>query len=193
LLAFLSVLGVLFGGVWFLWRRMAQPRLVLAHDVTHEQLDTERILLRVRLTADNKGEVAVKPGHCRIWVQQVIPWADDFMGEIPSRGSRTWEGSPEFSWPIIGESILSSKRLADYQIEPHETEEFPVDFVLSTGLQCVQVYTHLMQRPRGKWWWCLLGESRRFRELKRLVSRMRRTGWNRTSLYRLAAGRTKGA
>jgi hypothetical protein len=171
--AVVTIGAVLIAGLWtyllFVRRRQKFPRASVTHRVTFDPVDDQKLLLRATVVIANKSEVLLSINHGMVWVQQVMPWPK-IAAKAPIDGDEA-EKKKELSWPVLAERRLDDSQ-DRWEVEPGETEELHLDFLLRRPLDVVLLYSYFRNskkrlRPRVRRPWGI------FREI----------GWNTTTLH----------
>ncbi len=156
--SFAKVIGLFVAGLWgwllFIKRRQKFPRAKIGNEAQHRALPDERILLRVSVKVENLGEVLLSIESGMVWIQQILPLADDLTRVIVESSTEV-RTEPEIEWPLLAEKSVGKN--ARGEIEPGESETFEFDFILESDIQSVLVYSHFkneVKREREIGWTC---------------------------------------
>jgi hypothetical protein len=157
---FATVLALVVGGVWtwmlFVRRRQRYPRADLRQSLAHWRLPDGRILLRISLVVENRGEILLSLAEGFVRVQRMLPWSEEDLVALETSDPRT----REVAWHLVEERPLQFAR-REFEIEPGEKEQLDVDFLVDPEVERVVVYSYLRNR----------------------VKRRRDIGWSVTSVY----------
>lgn len=132
--------GILAAAYLFFWRRRPYPRLVVTQAIEHHRLTPETVWLRVQVTVENKGERLARLGSSVTKVRQILPLEVNFAPHVIPKNRALHHGCPDITWGKYDECTESHGPL---EVEPNETTTFEVDFLLSSNLRLVQVYTFI--------------------------------------------------
>ena len=158
----LTILALVFAGLWFYQRRERLPRAVLGHELYSAKLPgSGGWLLHVSVTVENRGNVLVtlKQGLTR--VQQIDPVGESVLEALEAGRDPVPEGESEVPWLELGQRDYPTKE-HPVTIEPGERDQIAYDFFLPAETKTVEIYTHY-PNPRTE------GES----------------GWQLTTVYEL--------
>lgn len=157
--AALTTAAIVIGGVWtylrFIKNRLRFPRAELSHTVVHKNLAAGKSLLRVNLKVVNKGDVLLSISNAWTRISQILPMAEDTIKALEAGKDLTRDDDTEIKWPEIGcQEITYEPNTAE--IEPGESEMFHFDFIVSSDVKVVHVYsffTNLKKKESG--WPCI--------------------------------------
>ena len=164
--AVIGSLGLVVAGVWTylgsVARREKCPQVKVTHNVMHRAMPEGKTLLRVTVDVANQGNVLLGNVSGFVRVQQMVPWDTAVLQKLKDGGDPVDPGQTEVVWPLLAERPLTLPD-ATFEIEPRETDQFHIDFVLDCEIQTVAVYSRVEnEKKRG-----------------------RKMGWNATSVYDL--------
>jgi hypothetical protein len=156
--------AILIGGIWgyitFIRNRQKYPRANIKHMIKHRHIDDRRVLLRITIAVENKGDVIISLDKGEVWIQQMVPWpSDSALDAIDSSKETDKNRKAEAEWPVLADRNLSGVK--GHEIEPGEFDEFHYDFVIDSNIKTVIVYSYVKNQTK-------LG---------------REIGWNKTSVY----------
>jgi hypothetical protein len=159
-----TFLAIVIGGVWtymmFISRRQKYPRAKVNHRIMHKKIDDGKTFIRVVVEMRNEGDVLICLGRRLVRIKQILPLRESALKVIDTQKKRIKRKEAKGRWLILGEVDLSGED-ARYEIEPGESDEFSFDFVISSEVKTIVVYSHF----------------------KNIVKRRREIGWNKTSVY----------
>lgn len=157
-----QVAAIVVGAIWtynrFIRQREDLPRATLEQIATHRELNSEHTFLRVAVKIDNVSTVLLPTEEVRTDIYQVLPVAPD-VSEALAEGRLVPPAKRDAAWPCVA-SYLGP---VSGQIEPGEGDEFGFDFVISTDVKTVFIYSYV----------------------KNVTQAGRELGWAVTSLYDL--------
>ena len=162
----LIVLGT--GAWWFFIRRQRYPRSAITHTITHwPVMDTNKTILHVVLSIENKGEVLIRLDDICVRVYVVRPWPDEVLLPVSEGRDPVYDNETEVDWPLAAKrEIRSTKSMVE--IEPGELDEIPFDFALDSINEVVIIYSHVGNKIKGD-----------------------KTGWSKSTTYTLVADSQK--
>jgi hypothetical protein len=164
----ITALASLVGGWWFLKTREGQVAADMSHTATHRPIDEHTVLLRVGVTITNRGKVLLRLVSGYVWLQQILPVSMEVRERIEQDPENPMDqDQTEIDWPLIGERKLpvQSDNKKYRELEPGEAETRYFDFVLSSAIETVAIYSYF----------------------KNVTRKEREFGWEHTSLYDLTA------
>lgn len=161
-----TMIVIVVGGIWtyllFVRKRQKYPRANIIHRVEHWPISGGKTLLRVVVNISNKGEILLSLVSGFTRVQQMMPWPPELLESIKHDEEFVKEGQAEAEWPLLHQRDLAFEK-GEREIEPGETDELALDFVIDSKVQIVVLYSYL--KNKRKWW--------------------REIGWNTTSIHDL--------
>jgi hypothetical protein len=138
-----KVLAIAVGGYWayrtFHRRRERYPKAKVTHTLSHWATSENQRLLRVALNINNDGEVLLKASSGFTWIQQMKPWPAELLKSAQPNGGSAEYNETQIRWPLIAEKQFSQER----EIEPKESEEIQMDFVIDKWYEQVLVYSFI--------------------------------------------------
>jgi hypothetical protein len=159
--ALIIIVGAFISVRWYYLKRRKYPRLNLTQEVSHLILDDKHILIRVKLTLENKSEILIRLGsdntkdenkqdECSLTrIQQIAPLLSTFeLDKIKIGGDPVKPECTEVEWPLLDERKIEGS-LAFRELEPGEIEELFVEFVTDNDKSAILVYTYIVN-PRKK-------------------------------------------
>lgn len=156
-----GVLGV--SAWWFFKRRQRFPRANYTHRIEHWAVGSGKLLLRVVLVIENKGEVLLPIAEGCVRLYRVKPWPEELLLPVSRGEDPVHPGENEVDWPIICKRDLNLP-YGPTEIEPGEMDEIPFDFVVDDTEQLVMVFSYVGNQQKSK----------------------RQVGWNKSTTYYLA-------
>ena len=138
-----TILAIVFGGYWayraFHRKRERFPKTKVSHTISYWDVSENERLLRIVLTIINDGEVLLTVSSGFTWVQQMKPWPTELLDAIKSNQAPVEGGETQVRWPLIVDKEFSSDR----EIEPKESDEIQMDFVLDKWYEQILVYSFI--------------------------------------------------
>jgi len=166
---YVTCLTFLIGAVWaymaFIRKRENYPCASVSHRLMHRRIDENRVFLKVIVDIKNEGDVMISLERKLVRVQQMIPWTSEALESVEVGPDVTRNKECEVEWPLLAEVDLHGEKQGE-EIEPGESDEFHVDFVIPAEVNTVVVYSYL----------------------KNVRKRKKEIGWNTTSVYDIKNG-----
>ncbi|MFL5386535.1 MAG: hypothetical protein ACJ8GN_28800 [Longimicrobiaceae bacterium] len=158
-------------GAWWAYSRFLRTREAAKHievsqTVEHLVLSSEKLLLRVYVTVENRGKVLVSLDGLKSKVNHVHPLKGAVLADLLSK--QVSSQAPRVPWKKLGRFVVNRPGL--WLLEPGEKVSESFDFVLSRKLRAVTVYTFVPEQAATA---AADGRSRS------------RYGWKCRSLYRI--------
>ena len=143
-LAVVTILAIFIGGLFaavkFDLFRESAPHLTITHSIHHRRVGESYVHMDVTVTLRNGSKVKVVPQEGFLLLQSISPTTDEFVEEI--YGKAYVDGSIEpFEWPVL-EELNINWRTREMVIEPGEAHSEVLEFIISSEVSTVQVYTH---------------------------------------------------
>jgi hypothetical protein len=137
-----KVAAIVVGGIWA-WRAFSRkrekfPKAKVIHSVRFWDISESERLIRIGLCIDNTSAVLLKIEKGYTWIQQMIPWPEKFVEAFKAPEQKPKQSS-EFAWPLIEEKDFDGEK----EIEPGESDEFTMEFVVNKCFEQVLVYSYL--------------------------------------------------
>jgi len=163
---FFTTLAIIVGGIWsymlFVKKRQKFPRANISHQISHIPISNNKILLSIRTTISNTGDVLLSLESGINRVQQILPLSGEMLDSINKGKDPVPSGKTEIDWPLIGERNLNWEK-GKFEIEPGENDKICCDFIIDKNVQIVSVYSYL----------------------KNIKKHCRDIGWGLTTIYNL--------
>jgi len=135
----------------FVRKRETFPKAKLKHTVSFWDGPESSRIIRVTLLVENNSDVLLQTPSGRTWVQQMKPWPEQELTnftteqEVEMKAGGTEDGADlnilskgtEIKWPLIAERNFRGER----EIEPKESDEVIMDFVIDNSYEQVLVYS----------------------------------------------------
>jgi len=149
----LTGLAIFIGGLWalivFILKREKHPHANITHIIKHFPIDDEKVLLRVKVQIENKGNILMQLTSGFTRIQSILPLSNDIKELIQNEKSPRPENSNEIPWPEIEEIKIKFEKKS-CEIEPNERDETIFDFILNSNEQVVSIYTYLQNIKKRK-------------------------------------------
>lgn len=154
--AALTSTAIVIGGIWtylrFIKNRLRFPRAELSHTVVHKNLAAGKSLFRINLKVVNKGDVLLPISNAWTRISQILPMYEDTLNELYSGNDLSRDDDAEIKWPEIGcQEITYEQNKAE--IEPGESEIFHFDFIVSSDVRVVHVYSFFKNLKKKESGW----------------------------------------
>jgi hypothetical protein len=134
-----TVVALLAGAWWLFKRRRNYPRAKFTHDVTHVRLSEELVLVYLAVLVENVGDILIRLGSSRAFVQQLSPFPTEYRERLASGGKLLAEGSSEAGWPVVARC---ERDWTGNELEPGESSTFQFELAISATLDTVLVYSY---------------------------------------------------
>ena len=169
-----EVFAIIMGGIWtyylFIEQRIKYPYVKIEHKINSLQINDDKLLLNVTVLVTNAGKSLVSLLSGMVIVRQVKPIPKSVEDALNSsskddlREGRVaglfLEKGRRINWDEVGYRKLEWEK-GEVTIEPGESEEFQLDFILDAFIKAVEIISY-------------------FKKAKRFN---RETGWRLTSFY----------
>lgn len=138
-----TVAGIVVAGIWtymlFVRKREKYPRADLKHRIEFWDISERERLVRVVLVVKNESDTLLRLFHGRTWIQQMKPWPIEVIEQYKEASEESAEASVEVGWLLISEKKHDQER----EIEPKESDEVSMDFIIDKGYEQILVYSFL--------------------------------------------------
>ena len=136
-----KIVGITLAGLWtymlFVRKREKFPRADLKHRIEFWDISEKERLVRVVLVIKNESDVLLKLDKGETWVQQMKPWPIEAIEKFKEQDRTSGEVSAEVGWLLISEKQHNQQR----EIEPKESDEVSMDFIIDKGFEQILVYS----------------------------------------------------
>ena len=146
----ITVIAIVVGGV-FAWFKLQafrdfEPHLTISHEVRHRTIGESYVHIDVTATLHNGSKVKLDFREAFIRLQQISPTSD---GEVESLYTSTFVNREyeDLLWPILYE-VPRTWDVNELIVEPGESHQETYEFIVSTLVESVIVYTYYYN-PRG--------------------------------------------
>ncbi len=132
------------GGVFAYYKlqlfRDFEPRLTISHEVTHRFVGDSYVHIALTANLYNSSRVHIEIIRYRFSLQEIAPASDT---QIERLYEEVFEERGEYylQWPVLDEIELSREK-GELTIEPGETHRETFEFIISTEIETVMVYTY---------------------------------------------------
>ncbi len=157
--AVLTTIAIIIGGIWtylrFIKNRLRFPRAELSHTIIYKPLRDKKALLRINLKVLNKGDVLLPISNTWTRISQILPMGEDTLEALATGKDLPRDNDAEIKWPELGTREISYEP-GTAEIEPGESEMFHFDYIVSSDVKVVHIYsffTNLKKREAG--WPCI--------------------------------------
>jgi hypothetical protein len=142
-LATVAAVGV--GSWWaysrFIKERTGEPNAAISWRGEHRRLTEQDYLLRITVELENTGQILLSIKCMRCEVAQVAPPAPEALKLLAERKLISEEHLADLGCIRCYEKDFD---VGEVRIEPGEKDIFPFDFVISTDISTVSIYSHVM-------------------------------------------------
>lgn len=153
--------ALILGGVWTYWlfvkKRQKYPSAKIEHEISHRPITNDKVLLSVNIIVSNNGNALLSLKEGKIRVNQMLPPKDELL-DILTRN----KGTRVTNWQLLS-PLVNPIGYKGHEIEPGESQQFLVHYVIDADIQTILVYTY-------------------FRNVEKL---RRNIGWTLTTIYDL--------
>jgi hypothetical protein len=140
-----TITGIIVAGVWAYWhfvrRRERFPGARFEQKVQTWEMNDNYRVIRVTLMIHNHSNVLLCVGRGSVWLQQIKPWPETLIEKLKNKESPVVQGETEIQWPIIAERDFEFS--GQKELEPNESDEIIVDFVMDKECEELLVYSHV--------------------------------------------------
>ena len=140
----ITVFAIVVGGI-FAWFKLQafrdfEPHLTISHEVHHRVISNSYVHIDVTATLHNSSRVSIELREADFRLQRVSPLSDQ---RVESLYSEVFADSEHkyIQWPILYE-VQRDWASGNLIVEPGESYLEAYDFIVSTGVESVSVYTY---------------------------------------------------
>ena len=139
-----TAVAIVAGGIFAYYKlqlfRDLDPHLTISHEVSHRFIGDNYVHIAVTANLHNSSRVSVEVRRFTFRLQEISPVSDS---EIERLYKEMFEDRIEdyLQWPILEEIELDKEKNV-MVIEPGETYYETNEFIISTGIKTVMVYTY---------------------------------------------------
>src|SRR6266851_4929717 len=136
-----TVAAVIIGGVWTYWlfvkKRQKYPSAKIEHQISHRPIASGNVLLSLE-----KGKIRVS---------QVLPPQDELLDILTRK-----KGTQVTNWHLLS-PLVNPIGQETLEIEPSESQQFLVHYVIDADIQTILVYTYFrnVEKPKRNIGWTL--------------------------------------
>lgn len=122
--------------------RTFQPHLTVSHEVSHRLIGDSYIHIFVTATLHNRSRVKVELRQAEFALQRVAPASDEHIEQLYADVFH-YEKHEDIPWDTLDDVNRNwSKNKRIRIIEPSELHKEPFEFIVSTDVESVLVYTY---------------------------------------------------
>ncbi len=150
-----TVAAVIIGGVWTYWlfvkKRQKYPSAKIEHQISHRPIANGKVLLSVNAVISNSGNVLLSLEKGKIRVSQVLPPQDELLDILTRK-----KGTQVTNWHLLS-PLVNPIGQETLEIEPSESQQFLVHYVIDADIQTILVYTYFrnVEKPKRNIGWTL--------------------------------------
>lgn len=139
-----TAVAIVAGGIFAYYKlqlfRDLEPHLTITHEISHRSLSDSYVHIAVTADLHNTSKVHIDILTYTFQLQEVAPASDE---EVERLYNEVFEDRHEdyLQWPVIGEIELN-KETGEMIIEPGETHRETFEFITSTDIKAVMVYSY---------------------------------------------------
>ena len=116
-----------------------EPHLTISHNVNHRNIGESYVHLDVTVTLRNSSKVKVELRRGFLVLQRVSPASDEIAEKIYAEAF-SHDNVEDFGWPVLEELFREWQR-RELIIEPGESHNELLEFIISKEARTIQVYT----------------------------------------------------
>jgi hypothetical protein len=152
---FITGTAVIIAGIWTYWlfvkKRQKYPSAKIEHQISHRPITNSKMLLSVNAIVSNGSSVLLSLTEGRIEVNQMLPPKDELLDIL-----NTKEGTQVTNWHLLS-PLVNPIGQREYQLEPGESQQFLLHYVIDDDIQTILVYTYFrnVEIPRRSLGWTL--------------------------------------
>ena len=140
----ITVFAIVVGGV-FAWFKLQafrdfEPHLTISHEVHHRIISDSYVHIDVTATLHNSSRVNIELGEADFRLQQVSPLSDSQVESLYAEVFAEEEHT-HVQWPILSQ-VQRDWGKGDLIVEPGESHQESYDFIVSTDVESVSLYTY---------------------------------------------------
>jgi hypothetical protein len=132
-----TVVAIIYGGIWFIKSREDKPRVEVINNIETQILDEKSTLVFMNMSLKNVSHVLVEIDRVRLSLDQIIPIEDEKISTRISNDLPFEVNNPEWHWPPLYKYEVEESMT----LEPDETNNIVVEFVIPRKVTVFQVYT----------------------------------------------------
>ena len=147
----ITVFAIVVGGV-FAWFKLQafrdfEPHLTISHEVHHRIISDSYVHIDVTATLHNSSRVKMDFREAFIRLQQISPTSDAEVESLYTSVfmNREYE---DLQWPVLYE-VPSTWDVNELIVEPGESHQETYEFIASTDVESVIVYTYYYNSRGG--------------------------------------------
>ena len=151
-----TVVAFIAAGVWTYWlfvrRRQRYPSAKIEHQISHRPITNGKVLLSVNAIVSNSSSVLLSLNEGNIQINQMLPPKDELLDIL-----NTKKGTQVTNWHLLSPLVNPIRQRYEYQLEPGESQQFLLHYVIDADIQTILVYTYFrnVERPRRNLGWTL--------------------------------------
>jgi hypothetical protein len=139
-----TTIAIVVGGIWtynlFILQRQGYPRLKIEHSVREIPLSENRLLLVVDIGHSNLGTVRVSLPAGQVKLYELRPLTLEISEELNAANPSARDQQSDV-WELL-ESREGQWEASPLLIEPGESNQLHYEFVLSSDVRAVQIYSY---------------------------------------------------
>lgn len=121
----------------------------MTHKTTCISLSDNRRIVRLTASIHNIGDVLIELTEGKAWMQQMAPDTDEVIQAVDQIKFDVYSQA-EVEWPKVGEVRTWSGD--PREIEPSETADIHIDFLVLTSATVVNIYTYFENTSKSTFW-----------------------------------------
>lgn len=143
-----TILAIVGAGIWFYMQGESRPRAIISHEITHRKIHAKKTWVHVSVILENIGKLPINIESGKVWIQQIKPIPKSLIKDIKSDVNIVNEDTFIVNWPNPCGYIHKLKD--KIWIEPGEKDRKSYEFLISSDLKTIKVYSHF-ENPQKSW------------------------------------------
>ena len=149
----LVVAAIIAGGIWFIQRKVASPKITIDHVVEHRLIHDNYRWVSVDIVIENNGVVPVSMQHALFRTQKIIPLGEEIAERIDNGFDLMLEEEKTVAWPVLNEYETHEK----IQVLPGEKRVVTWEIGVASDIKTIRIYTFFSQSDKGTVRWAKAG------------------------------------
>ena len=133
----LVIAAIIAGGIWFIQRKVASPKITIDHVLQHRLIHDNVRWVSADIVIENNGVVPVSMKHALFRAQKIIPLGEEIAERIDNGFDLMLEEEKTVAWPVINEYETHEK----IQVLPGEKRVVTWEIGIDSNIETVRIYT----------------------------------------------------
>lgn len=146
------VTAILVGGIFALFKLQAfrdfDPHLTISHKVSHRSVSDSYTHIDVTATLHNSSKVQIELNDGFFRLQKIAPMSDETVEKLYDEVFEK-EEHEELRWEIL-DVVEPTWGKGELVVEPGESHPETYEFIISTDVKAVLIYTYFYNSKGGK-------------------------------------------